>query len=46
MFLAQVANAVAKSGFQLFRAVETDARLARSLQIPNFEYNYSVLACH
>ena len=45
MFLAQVANTIAKSGFQLFHTVQTD-RLARGLQIPNFEYNYSSLACH
>ena len=43
MFLAQVANTIAKSGLQLFRAVQTDARLVKRLQIPNFESNYSLL---
>ena len=38
MFLAQVANTIAKSRLQIFGAVEPDAGLAGDLQIPNSEH--------
>ena len=38
MFLAQVANTIAKSRLQIFGAVEPDAGLAWDMQRPNSEH--------
>ena len=48
MFLAQVANTIAKSRLQIFGAVEPDAGLAGNLQLPNSEHekNQTTAATH
>ena len=42
MFLAQVANTIAKTRLQIFGAVEPDAGLAGDLQIPNSEHKKKI----